>query len=213
MDVMTSCSNKMSHSLGITACSNVPASRPVQPSMSALMAQDVSCYRHHPPARSQIMFKAGCSSPSQFVMAYLHGWPSDLQIPAGSGSQLMTPSMRVAWYIRLTGLLIVLSAVCFAAASTFLAGGEMMQKDSALSTHLLTQWSSVFLMDNSSRSPDQPTTHGLSIQLGMKYRTKVEKFIVSGLDIAGLDCTSLLNYTCTFNWNEIDTYMKSIIVI
>ena len=64
--------------------------------------------------------------------------------PADSGWQWITadaPSMRGAWYIRLTGLLIFLSAVCFTAASTFLAGGEMMQKDSALSTHLLTQWS------------------------------------------------------------------------
>ena len=134
------------------------------------MGQDASCYRRQQPVRSQIMFRAGCSSPSQNVMACLHGWPSDLWIAAGSGSQLKILSVNRAWFIWSIGMLIALSVVCYTMASTFLAGGKMIGVNSALSTHILTQLSSVLPMENSSRSPEQPTTHGLILHLGMKYR-------------------------------------------
>ena len=160
-DVTTSFSSSMLHSPWITASSSVPATRPVPPSMSASMGQDVSCYSCQQPVRSKVMFRVGCSSPSQNVMACLHGWPSDLRIPAGSGSQLMTLSVNRAWFIWSIGMLIALLVVCYTVASTFLAGGEMMNGNSALSTHLLSQLSSALPMENSSRSPEQPTTHGL----------------------------------------------------
>ena len=182
-----SSSRRMPPSPLITACSSVSTTRPVQPSMSASMAQDVSCYRRHQPVRTQIMFRVRCSSPSQNVMAYLHGWPSNLRIPAGSGSQLMTLSVNRAWFIWLMGMLIALLVVCYTVASTFLAGGEMMWGDSALSTRLLTQWSNVYLLENSSRSLEQPTTYGLILHLGMICRITPSW---EGMDMMLHRCTS-----------------------
>ena len=100
-DVTPSPSSRMPPSPCIIACSSVSPTRPVQPSMSASMAQDGNCYRRRQPVRTQIMFRVGCSSPSQNVMACLHGWPSDLWIPAGSGSQLKTLSVKRDSFIKL----------------------------------------------------------------------------------------------------------------